>query len=154
MKITIICVGENKTPYLLDGESIYMKRLKRYCQIEICHVKSESGKKNVAQILKNEAERISECKMLEGFIIAVDRKGHHVSTIELAKKLQEWQNRSVQNLIFIVGSAWGLDPDIIEKADFVLSLSKLTFQHDMARLILFEQLYRCFTIHRGEKYHK
>lgn len=154
MKINIICVGENKTPYLLDGEAIYQNRLKRYCQIEMCHVKQESGKKSVKQILKKESERISACNMLEGFVVAVDRKGLQFSTIQLAKELQSWQNRGVQNLIFIIGSAWGLDATVMQKADFVLSLSKLTFQHDMTRLILLEQLYRCFSILKGEKYHK
>jgi 23S rRNA (pseudouridine1915-N3)-methyltransferase len=154
MKITIICVGENKTSYLLDGEAIYLKRLKRYCQIEMCHIKSESGKEGIIQILKKEADRISACKMLDGFIVAVDRKGLHLSSAELAKEFQLWQNRGVQKLILIVGSAWGLDPTIIQKSDYVLSLSKLTFQHDMVRIILLEQLYRCFTILHGEKYHK
>ena len=154
MKIQIISVGENKVQYLLEGESIYIKRLKRYCPIQICYTINDPGNKNPEEILKNEASKIISTDIWKGIVVAVDRKGQDLSTMQLAKQLQKWQNQSIKKLVFIIGSAWGLDQSVIQKADYVLSLSKLTFQHDMARFILLEQLYRCFTINRGEKYHK
>ena len=104
--------------------------------------------------MKEEAENISAMNLDGAFVVAVDRTGKELDTIELSQKIQRWQNQGVQDLVFLIGSAWGLDQTILKKASFILSLSKLTFQHDMVRLILLEQLYRCFTIIRGEKYHK
>ncbi len=154
MKIRIVTIGKNKIPYLIEGEKNYLNRLKRYCQIEICLVKSGFGKKSPEEIMKEEAENISAMNLNGVFLVAVERTGKELDTIELSQRIQRWQNQGVQDLVFLIGSAWGLDQTILKKAGFILSLSKLTFQHDMVRLILLEQLYRCFTIIRGEKYHK
>ena len=154
MKIRIVTIGKNKIPYLIEGEKNYLSRLKRYCPIEIYGTKSGFGKKSPGEIMKEEAENISAMNLDGAFVVAVDRTGKELDTIELSQKIQRWQNQGVQDLVFLIGSAWGLDQTILKKASFILSLSKLTFQHDMVRLILLEQLYRCFTIIRGEKYHK
>ncbi len=154
MKIRIVTVGKNKIPYLLEGEKNYLDRLKHYCPIDIYSTKSSSGKKSPGEVVKEDAERINAMNMYGAFVVVVDREGKELNTIELSRKIQTWQNRGIQDLAFLIGSAWGLDQTVIQNADFVLSLSKLTFQHDMVRLVLLEQLYRCFTILRGEKYHK
>jgi 23S rRNA (pseudouridine1915-N3)-methyltransferase len=154
MKIRIVTIGKNKITYLIEGEKNYLNRLKRYCPVEICSTKSGSGKKSPGEIMKEEAESLSAMNFDRAFVVAVDRTGKELNTIELSQKIQKWQNQGVQDLFFLIGSAWGLDQTILKKADFVLSLSQLTFQHDMVRLILLEQLYRCFTIIQGEKYHK
>ena len=154
MKIRIVTIGKNKILYLIEGEKDYLNRLKRRCPTEICSTKSVSGKKSSEEIMREEAESLSAVNLDGAFVVALDRTGKELDTIELSQKLQRWQNQGVQDLVFLIGSAWGLDQTILKKADFVLSLSRLTFQHDMVRLILLEQLYRCFTIIRGEKYHK
>jgi 23S rRNA (pseudouridine1915-N3)-methyltransferase len=154
MKIRIVTVGKNTIPFLIEGEKDYLNRLKRYCPVEICSMKSSISKKSPGEIMKEEAERITAMNLDGAFVVAVDREGKELDTIELSQKIQKWQDSGIQDLVFLIGSAWGLDQTIIRKADFVLSLSRLTFQHDMVRLILLEQLYRCFTIIRGEKYHK
>ena len=154
MKIRIITVGKNKIPFLIEGEKNYLNRLKRYCPVDICSTKSSSSKISPGETMKEEAERITAMNMDGAFVVAVDREGKDLNTIELSHKIQIWQNQGIQDLVFLIGSAWGLDQTIIQRADFVLSLSRLTFQHDMVRLILLEQLYRCFTIIRGENYHK
>ena len=154
MKIRIVTVGKNKIPFLIEGEKNYLNRLKRYCLVEICSTKDSTSKKSNRETMKEEAERITAMNLDGAFVVALDREGTDLNTIELSQKIQKWQNQGIQDLVFLIGSAWGLDQTIIQRADFVLSLSRLTFQHDMVRLILLEQLYRCFTIIRGEKYHK
>ena len=154
MKIRIVTVGKNKNPYLIDGESDYLNRLKRYCPIEIYSTKSGCGKKSPGEIMKEEAKNLFTVNLSGAFVVALDRTGKELDTIRLSQKIQKWQNQGIQDLVFLIGSAWGLDQTLLKKADFVISLSKLTFQHDMVRLILLEQLYRCFTIIQGEKYHK
>jgi 23S rRNA (pseudouridine1915-N3)-methyltransferase len=154
MKIRIITIGKNKIQYLIEGEKNYLNRLKRYCPVEMNSTKSSQGGKISVEIMKEEAQRIKSINLDDALVVAVDRLGKELNTIELSLKIQNWQNQGVQDLVFLIGSAWGLDQSLIRRADFVLSLSRLTFQHDMVRMILLEQLYRCFTIIRGEKYHK
>jgi len=156
MRIRILTVGETRSPYLREGESDYLKRLRRYCKIETLSVPPEkmTANKPDRTIAAREGERLLACMDRASRIIALDRLGKSWSSEDLAVHISEWQNRGVERAEFVIGGPLGLGPDVIARADAVLSLSKMTFAHEMAKLVLLEQLYRAFTIIHGEKYHK
>ena len=156
MYIQIITVGKNKVDYLVQGEEDFLHRLKHYCKIDVYCVKPEKIKENrSSEIIKQlEGERILQKISSRSYVIALDAKGKSINSKEFAQKIADYQNSGIEKLIFITGGPLGLSEEVISRADFVLSLSKMTFNHDMVRLILLEQLYRSFTILRGEKYHK
>ena len=156
MKIKIITVGKTKEKFLQFGEKEFQQRLARYCQIEWITVKEEKiiAGKSDQQIKANEAERILEKIAPKSWKVALDRTGKPMSSEDLAAWLQKKMNEGTSEFEFIIGGALGLDPIILNSVNQVLSLSQMTFTHEMSRLILLEQLYRAFTILRGEKYHK
>jgi 23S rRNA (pseudouridine1915-N3)-methyltransferase len=156
MQIHILSVGEIKTPYLRDGVSDYLGRLRHYCRIRTDSVPGEKMDRNRPgrDVLDKEAEKLIRRIPDGGFVVALDRLGKACSSEELAGRLSEWQNRGTEHAVFAVGGPLGLSPKIIERADAVISLSKMTFAHEIVQLILLEQLYRAFTILKGEKYHK
>jgi 23S rRNA (pseudouridine1915-N3)-methyltransferase len=156
MRIKILAVGENRVSYLVKGEDDFLHRLKHYCTIEMWSVKSEKIKmgRRREEIFKKEAERLFKQIPERSMVIILDRNGKEYSSEELAEKLSVWQNKGIRNLVIIIGGPLGLSCSIKKKADVVLSLSRLTFTHEMIRLILLEQIYRAFTILKGEKYHK
>ena len=156
MQIQIITVGKNKVDYLVQGETDYLRRIRYYCKIGVLNVKSEKITENrSSEIIKQaEGKRILQKIPSRSCVIAMDEKGKSINSKEFAGKIADFQNRGVEKLIFITGGPLGLSEEVLSRADFILSLSKMTFNHDMVRLILLEQLYRSFTILRGEKYHK
>ncbi len=159
MNIRVISVGRIKEKYLKSGIEEYLKRLQAYAKIEVIEVKDESfveplSNKNIALIKEKEAERIKSNIPERYFVIALDRKGKQLSSIKLAALLKNQGLYNQGNVVFIIGGALGLADTIIQSADLILSFSQLTFPHQLARLILMEQIYRSFTIIRNEKYHK
>jgi 23S rRNA (pseudouridine1915-N3)-methyltransferase len=156
MKIKIIVVGKTKEQFLQQGEQEFQWRLTRYCQLEQVIVKKEKIVSNsTEQITKlKEAERILAQVTRGSFIIALDREGDQLSSEELAEFLQQKMNEGYGEVIFIIGGTLGLGETVLKSAAKVLSLSKMTFTHEMSRLILLEQLYRAFTLLKGTKYHK
>lgn len=156
MKIKIIVVGKTKEQFLRLGEQEFQQRLARYCQLEKVVVKEEKIVSNKAEqtIKLKEAERILSQISKGNFIIALDRVGDQMSSDELAEFLQQKMNEGCGEMTFIIGGTLGLGETILKSAAKVLSLSKMTFTHEMSRLILLEQLYRAFTILKGTKYHK
>jgi 23S rRNA (pseudouridine1915-N3)-methyltransferase len=156
MKIKIIVVGKTKEKFLQLGEQEFQRRLRHYCQVERIIVKEEKIVLNkTEQIIKSkEAERIQAQLTKRSFIIALDREGDQVSSEELAKFIQQKMNEGYGEVIFIIGGTLGLGESVLNSAAKVLSLSKMTFTHEMSRLILLEQLYRAFTILKGTQYHK
>jgi 23S rRNA (pseudouridine1915-N3)-methyltransferase len=156
MRIEILTVGVNKIAYLTEGEKDYLNRLKHYCNISMKSVKEEkvTKKQSVDKIIRIEEERLISQISAQSWIVALDRRGEMLSSEDLAQKMIQWQNRSVKEIIFIIGGVLGLSDKILRKVNLVISLSRMTFTHEMIRLILLEQLYRGFTILRGEKYHK
>ncbi|MCU0644893.1 MAG: 23S rRNA (pseudouridine(1915)-N(3))-methyltransferase RlmH [bacterium] len=156
MKIKIIVVGRTKEKFLQIGEKEFQQRLARYCQVEWITVKEEkivTGKSD-HQIKANEAERILEKIAPKSWKVALDTTGKPMSSEGLAAWLQKKMNEGTSEFEFIIGGALGLDSTVLNSVNQVLSLSQMTFTHEMSRLILLEQLYRAFTILRGEKYHK
>ena len=156
MRVTIAAVGENKFGYLRAGEDDFLERLKHYCKPNILCVPGVRLKQGTpeATVRRGEWENLLERLPSPRYLVLLDKKGQRMSSEELAVKIQNLQNRSIPEVCFAIGGPIGFPPEALSRADFVLSLSPMTFTHEMTRLILLEQIYRAFTILRGEKYHK
>lgn len=156
MKIKLIVVGKTKEPFLQQGEKEFQQRLSRFCQLEWIVVKEEkiTSNKSDYDIIYKEAKRILNKVSKATYILALDRTGEQMSSEQLAKFLQQKMNEAFEEITFIIGGALGLAEDILKSATKILSLSKMTFTHEMSRLIFLEQLYRAFTIIKGISYHK
>ncbi len=150
--IKIICVGKIKEKYLIDAINEYVKRIQKYSKIEIIELPDES-QGEINKIIKLEGEKIDKYLNPKDFIISLEIDGKSLTSVELAnlidKKLPEYSN-----ITFIIGGSYGIDKSIKEKADYHLSFSKMTFPHQLFRLLLLEQIYRCFKINNNESYHK
>lgn len=156
MHLTIAAVGENKSGYLKEGETEFLKRLKHYCRPAILCVPGVKLTHGAPEetIRRREWENVLERLPEQRYLILLDNKGRMMSSEELSGKIENLQNRSVPCVCFAIGGPVGFPEEARKKADLVLSLSPMTFTHEMTRLILLEQLYRAFTIMRHEKYHK
>ncbi len=156
MKIKIVVPGKTKEKFLQIGEKDFQKRLSRFCYLDWIIIKEEKIRANkTGRVIRlKEAEKILSHITKGAFIIALDQTGDQMSSEELAEFFQQRMNEGVSELTFVIGGVLGLDESILRAATKILSLSKLTFTHEISRLILLEQLYRAFTILKGEKYHK
>jgi len=159
MNITVIAVGKLKEKYLKDGIREYAARLSRFCSLELIEVSDEKAPESLspaqeAVVMKKEAERISK-RIKDGtVVIALDVKGGRLSSEGLAEKLQSFFISGKSHITFIIGGSLGLDKEMAGKADVRLSLSDMTFPHQLTRLILLEQVYRAFKIINNEPYHR
>ena len=155
-KIKIIVVDHTRSPFLKEGEVFYLNRLRKYIQVEWVKVKpvkiSQGGSEQ--KILALEGERITQRLGQNDYSVCLDRSGNQYDSERLAAWLDSLLNRAEQWVSFIIGGPLGLSKDILHRSREVLSLSQFTLTHEMSRLILLEQLYRAFTILRGQKYHK
>ncbi len=159
MKINIICVGKLKEKYLCDAINEYSKRLKRFCSFSIIEVSDEKIPDNASlsvesQILKTEAEKIKKYISDDDFVFSLCVEGTQLSSEELSKKISSVMLGGKSTIDFIIGGSLGLDDSIKKRSDFCLSFSKMTFPHQLMRVILSEQIYRAFKINSNEKYHK
>lgn len=145
MKIRIIAIGKIKERFTQEWTQELLKRIPKYCQIEVLEQK-ELGN------IEDEAERILNQVKPEDYLIALDIKGTSTSSEELASLMK--QQLMQKNITFVIGSDKGISQKVLQKANYRLSLSRMTFTHQIARLLLIEQIYRAFTIIKGEKYHK
>ena len=155
LKIKIIVVDRTRSDFLAEGETLYLERLRRYAHIEWVEIKpARIQKSRPAQIILA-AEGISIAKRIIAgdYVIALDRSGKAYDSEGLAARIDHLSS-SHNPLTFIVGGPLGLSKEILAKANETLSLSRLTFTHEMSRLVLLEQIYRAFTILNNEKYHK
>jgi 23S rRNA (pseudouridine1915-N3)-methyltransferase len=155
MKITLIFVGKTVKTFLKDGEAEYDKRLKRYIKLEeiIIPELKNASKLSELEIKKKEGELILNKINTGDEVVLLDDKGTQFSSINLANWIDKFQIGGCKNLVFIVGGAYGFSQPVYERAQHKLSLSKLTFSHQMVRMIFKEQLYRSFSILKGEPYH-
>ena len=156
MKITLIQVGKTAQSYLVEGIEEYQNRLKHYCNYEIITSipsKQILSKGNIDQIKKSDSNLIMSKFNQGDFIILLDEKGKEFNSNELAEYLKSHQNKSTKNLVFVIGGDYGFSEDLYLRSNLKISLSKLTFSHQMVRLFFTEQLYRAFTILKGESYH-
>jgi 23S rRNA (pseudouridine1915-N3)-methyltransferase len=155
MLIRIICVGKtaNKPIQVLLDE--YTKRLMNYTKIEwnFLEIGGNSAKMNKEQTQVLEWQKITKVLTANSFVVLLDEKGKEFTSIDFSKKIQKIMNSGTKEIAFIVGGAYGFCKEAYEKTDENISLSQLTFTHQMVRVIIIEQLYRAFTILKGEKYH-
>lgn len=156
MKIKIIALGKIKENFLKDGISEFLKRLSPYCSVEIVELSPiEIRDDNMtAKVLEEEGEIILSKIKPEAFVITMEIGGKQLSSEEFAFKINEINMSGVGELIFVIGSSCGLSPIVSARANFKLSISKMTFLHQFARLLLVEQIYRAFKILKCETYHK
>lgn len=156
MKIKIIALGKIKEQFLRDGINEFLKRLTPYCAIEVIELSPiEIKDENLtSKVLDEEGQLILSHIKQDAFVITLEIQGKQLSSEEFASKINEINMSGVNDLIFVIGSSCGLSPIVSNRANFKLSISKMTFLHQFARLFLVEQIYRAFKILKGETYHK
>ena len=150
MKFRFVWIGKTKEKNWKALQEEYLRRLSHFVKYEIVEIR-DSAQHNSTEI---EGKRILEILNQKSFVCLLDAKGKALSSPELAKIIEGWQTRGSKEVTFIIGGANGVSPEVAEKADFSLSLSILTFTHEMSRVILLEQLYRAYTIIKGFPYQK
>ena len=159
MKITIICVGKLKEKYFTEAVEEYKKRLSRYCRLDIMEVGDEktpegAGENLEKQIKKKEGQRILDKIPAGTYVVALAIQGEMVSSEGLAQRIKGWEVSGISHLVFLIGGSLGLSEEVLSRADWELSFSKMTFPHQLMRVILLEQIYRSYRIIKGEPYHK
>ncbi|MDC3418482.1 23S rRNA (pseudouridine(1915)-N(3))-methyltransferase RlmH [Aquibacillus salsiterrae] len=159
MKITIISVGKLKEKYLKQGIQEYVKRLGAYANIDIVEVADEKAPESMSEaemeeVKRKEGERILTKIGTDSYIISLEINGQMLTSEKLAEKLDNLATHGKSKIAFIIGGSLGLSEEVRKRSDFALSFSKMTFPHQLMRLILVEQVYRAFRINRGEPYHK
>lgn len=156
MKVNIIAVGKIKEQYLKDAIKEYEKRLSPFCSFSVVEVQAEQiNDESLCEKYKElEAERILQQIKSDSFVITLEIKGKMLSSEEFALKIKEISNMGVNDITFIIGGANGLHKKVSDISSLKLSFSKMTFTHQMIRLLLVEQIYRAFKINNNEKYHR
>lgn len=158
MKITIACVGKIKEKYLTAGIDEFTKRLTPFCKLETIAINEEKMPDNPApaekeQVLAKETQRLMAIIPENSYVILLDVIGKQLSSPELADKIDSLALSGNSHITFVIGGAFGYTDALRKRADFALSFSKMTFTHQMIRLLLIEQIYRAFKISSGQKYH-
>ena len=159
MNIRIICLGKIKESYLTEGINEYSKRISKYANLEIIELQDEiipsSPSDKEIQIIKNkEAEKIIKQIKPTDFVCCLDLTGKQLSSEEFASKIQDITIKGFSTIDFIIGGTVGLEKELVNNSNFVMSFSKLTFPHQLIRFFLVEQIFRCFKIINNETYHK
>jgi 23S rRNA (pseudouridine1915-N3)-methyltransferase len=156
VKVKLIVVGKTKEDWIKEGIKHYRKLLKKYVDLEIIEVKEEQIKKSkeTKNILDSEGEKVSKYLKNTGLFIGLDAEGKGYSSEGFADFFKENLNRGQNHFIFVLGGTWGLAEKILEVCPVKLSLSQMTFTHELSRIIILEQIYRAFSILAGGKYHK
>lgn len=156
MKIKIIALGKVNEPYLKVGVDEFLKRIAPYCTIEVTEIKPVEIKDEnlIKRCLDIEAEKILAHIKPSSFVITMEINGKTLSSEDFAEQINAIANSGTNELVFVIGSSNGISEKVSARADYKLSLSKMTFLHNFARLILVEQIYRAFKIIKGETYHK
>lgn len=155
MKIKIIALGKIKEKFLKDGIDEFLKRLTPYAAVEIVELSPiEIRNDQIEKALDEEGEKILSHIKEDSYVITLEIQGKELSSEDFAHKINEITISGKSELVFVIGSSCGISPIVSQRADFKLSLSKMTFLHQFARLLLVEQIYRAFKILKGETYHK
>lgn len=159
MQIDIICVGKVKEQYLRDAIAEYSKRLGRYCKLNILEVADEKTPEHASegverQIKAKEGERIAKHIKPGAYVIALAIDGQQVTSEGFARKIDQLGIQGVSHIQFVIGGSIGMDDAILRQANYKLSFSKMTFPHQLMRVILLEQVYRAYKINAHETYHK
>lgn len=159
MNITIVSVGKLKEKYLKQGIDEYKKRLNAYAKVSIIEVADEKAPETMSEaemkeVKRKEGERILSHIAPDAFVITLEIEGKMLGSEQLAKKLDELATYGKSKVVFVIGGSLGISQDVQKRSDLALSFSKMTFPHQLMRLVLLEQVYRSFRINRGEPYHK
>ncbi len=155
MKIKIIALGKIKEKFLKDGIDEFLKRLTPYTAIEIVELSPVEIKDNqIEKALLEEGEKILANIKPDSYVITMEILGKQLSSEDFASKINEITISGISELVFVIGSSCGIAPTVSARANFKLSISKMTFLHQFARLLLVEQIYRAFKILKNETYHK
>ena len=159
MRITIIGVGKIKEKYFSSAIEEYAKRLSRYCKLEIVEVTDEKTPDQASEPEENQIKKAEGARILKyikdgTYTIALAIEGTMLSSTEMAAKLEQLGVNGTSHITFIIGGSLGLSHEILERADLKMSFSKMTFPHQLMRVVLLEQIYRAYRINSGEPYHK
>lgn len=159
MKITVITVGKIKEKYLKDAIAEYSKRLSKYCKLEMIEVADEKTPEQASQAVEDairgkEAERILKYVKEDAYVITLEIQGQMLTSEGLADKINQLGIQGKSHITFIIGGSIGLGQAVLRRSDYALSFSKMTFPHQLMRVILLEQVYRSYRIILGEPYHK
>ncbi|MDD4564465.1 MAG: 23S rRNA (pseudouridine(1915)-N(3))-methyltransferase RlmH [Eubacteriales bacterium] len=159
MNITIICIGKLKERYWTAAVQEYSKRLGLYCTLSIHELKEEKARDNLSKaeeiaVTETEGKNILRQIKTETYVIALEIQGQELTSEKMAKKISSLALEGKSEITFVIGGSLGLSEEVLERADFRLSFSKMTFPHQMMRVILLEQIYRSFKIIKNEPYHK
>ncbi len=155
MKVSLIVVGKTNSKYLIEGENVYFNRLKHYLSFDY---KVLPDLKNTRKLTEDqqktkEGELILNQILSSDFVVLLDDKGKDFTSIDFSKFIEKQMITGTKRLLFVVGGAYGFSEDVYNRSNYKLSLSKMTFSHQMVRLIFLEQMYRAMTIIKGEPYH-
>ncbi len=156
MKIKIIALGKIKEKFLKEGIDEFLKRLTPYAAVEVIEIPAIEIKDEnlIYKVLEQEGEKILSHIKPQSYVITLEIKGKMLSSEEFARKIEELTNDAISEIVFVIGSSCGISPIVSNRANLKMSMSKMTFLHQFARLILTEQIYRAFKIIKGETYHK
>ncbi len=159
MNITLVTVGKIKEKYLVDAIKEYSKRLSKYCKLNIIEVPDEKTDENASdvaneQVKEKEGQKILKYVKDDAFVVTLEILGKMLTSEELASKIEDITVSGKSHITFIIGGSLGLHKDVSKRADYKLSFSKMTFPHQLMRVILLEQIYRSFRILKNEPYHK
>ncbi|GAA0114650.1 23S rRNA (pseudouridine(1915)-N(3))-methyltransferase RlmH [Clostridium senegalense] len=159
MNITVVSVGKLKEKYLKLAIDEYSKRLSRYCKLDIIELPDEktpdnASKKEELAIKEKEGQNILKHIKDNSYVIALDLKGEMISSEKLASYIKDLGVRGNSNIVFVIGGSLGISESVIKRADYKLCFSKMTFPHQLFRVMLLEQIYRAYRINNNEPYHK
>ena len=159
MKITLVTVGKIKEKFFEDAIKEYSKRLSRYCKLEILQVADEKTPEGASeavelQIKEKEGQRILSLIRDDAYVIALAIEGKMLDSEELAERIEKLGVSGISQIVFVIGGSLGLSAQVMKRADYALSFSRMTFPHQLMRVVLLEQIYRSYRIIQGEPYHK
>ena len=155
MKILLLSVGKTSNDYIIDEFLSYSKRLSHYIDFKSIEVSSINNTKNLStyELKRKEGKSIIKILLSNDHVVLLDEKGVNLNSIDFSKKIQKYMLHSYKRIVFIIGGPFGFSDEIYDLCNDTLSLSKMTFSHQMVRLFFIEQIYRAFTIINNEKYH-
>ena len=155
MEIVLTVIGKTATPYLVQGIDIYLKRLRFYIPFKLHVIPDLKKNKNISEEVQKtmEGNEILSSVSPQDYIILLDENGRQYNSVEFSEILQRIMASGVKRIVFVIGGPYGFSKDVYKRANSLISLSKMTFNHEMIRLFFIEQLYRGMTILRGEPYH-
>ena len=155
MKIVFLSLGKTNEKYLIEGISLYQNRLKHYTSFEMIEISNIKKSKNLTklELMKKEGDLILKNIQNSDHLVLLDEKGKEYNSIQFSEKIQNWMLSGKKRIVFVIGGSYGFSKDVYQRGNEKISLSKMTFSHQMVRLFFLEQLYRGYSILNNEPYH-